>query len=80
MLHKACALLLLFAATSHTSAFGQITINEASSRNAHTVADAVGDHHDWVELYNAGAAAVNLAGYTLSDDPLQPARWTFPVL
>lgn len=77
MLQKARALLLILIGSSYT-AYGQITINEASSRNAHTVADATGDHHDWVELYNAGTTAVDLVGHTLSDDPLQPARWTFP--
>ncbi|MBX2972888.1 MAG: CotH kinase family protein [Flavobacteriales bacterium] len=75
---KAYAHLFLTVALLPASVVGQITINEASSRNARTVADAAGDHHDWIEIHNAGATAVDLAGYALSDDLLQPARWVFP--
>jgi|GEM_PF-261042 len=56
----------------------QLLINEGSSRNAHTIADATGDHPDWIELYNADNTAIDLEGYTLSDDPLEPTKWTFP--
>ena len=31
----------------------------------------LGNEHEYVELYNAGAATVDLAGYTLRDDPGQ---------
>ena len=33
---------------------------------------------DWIEIYNAGAAAVNLAGWSLSDDLNDPGLWVFP--
>ncbi len=33
---------------------------------------------DWVELYNAGDAAVSLAGFGLTDDPDEPAKFPFP--
>jgi CotH kinase protein/Chitobiase/beta-hexosaminidase C-terminal domain/Lamin Tail Domain len=33
---------------------------------------------DWVELHNNGASAVSLAGWALSDDPSEPAKWIFP--
>ncbi len=36
------------------------------------------DPSDWIELYNDGAAAVDLTGWTLSDDVSNPAQWTFP--
>lgn len=35
--------------------------------------NAGGNEHEYVELYNAGTAAVNLTGWTLSDDPSQTA-------
>ena len=62
--------LILTVALLPASVQAQLTINEASSRNAHTVADAAGKYHDWLELHNAGPSAVDLAGYTLTDDPL----------
>lgn len=78
MRYKTSLSALLTAVTIASTTQGQITINEGSSRNARTAADAVGEHHDWLELHNAGATPVDLAGYALSDDSLQPARWTFP--
>lgn len=33
---------------------------------------------DWVELYNSGAAAVDLSGYGLSDNAARPRKWQFP--
>ncbi|MCX7819393.1 MAG: lamin tail domain-containing protein [Kiritimatiellae bacterium] len=36
------------------------------------------DFADWVELYNDGTAPVSLSGWSLTDDPRAPARWTFP--
>ena len=33
---------------------------------------------DWIELYNELAQPVNLAGWKLSDDPDDLAKWTFP--
>ena len=42
------------------------------------VVDDNGDRSDWIEIYNSGDAAINLAGYTLTDDADNPDRWTFP--
>ena len=33
---------------------------------------------DWVELYNSTGSAVNLAGYGISNNPKNPAKWVFP--
>lgn len=33
---------------------------------------------DWVELYNNGASAVDLTGWSLSDDPDDSGKWHFP--
>ncbi len=40
--------------------------------------DENSDFSDWVELYNAGAVTVNLAGFHLSNDPDSLSKWTFP--
>ena len=45
--------------------------------NARTLADEDGSYPDWVELHNPGPSTVELAGWSLSDDPKQPAKWKF---
>ncbi|MFT4626061.1 MAG: hypothetical protein ACI8PZ_004732 [Myxococcota bacterium] len=58
-----------------------VRINEACARNTATVLDPQGDLDDWVELVNPTDAAVDLAGWTLSDggDPWPlPDRWLQP--
>ncbi len=40
--------------------------------------DEDGDLADWIELHNAGSLPVNLSAWALTDDPHQPAKWTFP--
>jgi hypothetical protein len=58
-----------------------VKINEwmASNDGPGGYADpADGQFQDWIELYNPNAIAVNLSGYTLTDDLTLPAKWTFP--
>lgn len=61
------------------SLFAQnIVINEILTSNTASITDEDGSHEDWIELYNNGAAPVNLLGYGLTDDPLLLFKWTFP--
>ena len=46
----------------------KVLINEVMSSNGHTLLDENGDSTDWIELYNAGATPLSVAGYGLSDD------------
>ncbi len=69
------ATILLFVANSSIS---QIVINEASNRNYLLLADEDNEYPDWIELYNAGNQAVNLANYSLSDKNSNPTKWVFP--
>ena len=55
-----------------------VVLNEYVAQNGGTIADEDGDFEDWIELYNAGTGAVDLAGWGISDDPSQPFRWVFP--
>ena len=56
-----------------------IILNELLASNDELNADATGLlYNDWIELYNPGSGAVNLAGHFLSDDPLDPFKWDFP--
>lgn len=59
----------------------QIFINEVSSAGYAGLADEDGDNKDWVEFYNAGSTAVNMAGYTITcNEGLQSRTWTFPTI
>lgn len=57
---------------------GPVLINEFVASNQNGLADEDGDHSDWVELFNPGAASVDLTGWSLTDDPSNPGRWVFP--
>ncbi len=65
---------LLAVGTSHA----QILINEIASTNTAYLTDADGEYPDWIELYNAGAADVNLQQYALSDDAAWLNKWLIP--
>ena len=53
-------------------------INEVMAANRSVLADEDGDYSDWIEIYNPGTQAINLSGWSLSDDPEQPDKWPFP--
>ena len=55
-----------------------IRINEVMSSNGGVITDSDGDTSDWIELYNAGTASVNLKGFGLSDKIAEPLKWVFP--
>jgi gliding motility-associated-like protein len=61
-----------------TQLVGQVKINEYSASNVGGVTDNTGDNPDWVELYNAGATAVNVSGWNLSDNPSKLNKYTLP--
>ena len=56
----------------------QIRINEITPSNNGCFTDEYNSYPDWIEIYNAGTASVNLKGYGLSDNTSQPLKWTFP--
>ena len=59
-------------------ASSQVVINEYSCANVSQTPDNFGQYNDWVELYNAGASAVNIGGYYMSDNVNNPTKWAFP--
>lgn len=68
------SLMLLFFSIS----YGQVGINEYSASNFSGPTDFGGDRSDWCELYNAGAADIDLNGFFLSDNPGNPDKWMIP--
>ena len=55
-----------------------VVINEVMSSNSVYAPASDGGCYDWVELKNAGAAAVSLGGWYLSDEPDDPLKWKMP--
>ena len=55
-----------------------ILITEILAANTRTVTDDQGRYADWIELHNPTDAPIALAGYTLTDDPDEPAQWRLP--
>ena len=53
-------------------------LNEFQAANGGTLEDENGDHSDWIELFNPGPADFDLGGWSLTDDPGELTRWTFP--
>ena len=59
-----------------------VRLNEIMARNqTFGVVDDADNivHRDWVEIHNTSSAAVNLSGYTLSDDLERPQKFRFPL-
>ena len=57
-----------------------VRINEIMAENLGNLRDEDGDVEDWIELVNEGPTAVNLAGWTLSNDARNDELWRFPSL
>jgi hypothetical protein len=58
--------------------YSQLCINEFLSSNTNGILDEDKEFNDWIELYNNGASALNITGYTITDDLNDPNKWAFP--
>ena len=55
-----------------------IIINELVASNTASYADETGSFEDWIELYNPGGQAVNLADYYITDDAEDLQKFRLP--
>jgi hypothetical protein len=55
-------------------------ISEFLASNANGLRDADGDRSDWIELHNPTGSAVDLGGWSLTDDAGRPDTWQFPAV
>lgn len=55
-----------------------VYINEFMASNATTIADSYGNYSDWIELYNATDAEVDMSGCGVSDNIAQPRKYVLP--
>ena len=53
-------------------------INEFVADNETGLSDREGDREDWIEIYNPNPFAIELGGWSLTDDPAEPGKWIFP--
>lgn len=66
------------AAAKYAFAPSDIYISEMMGANYAFLKQSNGDFPDWLEIHNTGSEAVSLGGYSLSDNPKNPAKWRFP--
>jgi hypothetical protein len=66
--------------TRSATGVGNLVINEFLAANGLGLADENLDPEDWIEIFNAGASTVNLAGWALTDEPEAPGEVGFPRL
>ncbi len=57
---------------------GPVLITEFLAENVAGLSDEDGNRGDWIELTNISAAAVNLAGWSLTDNAGRQTKWIFP--
>ncbi|MEN8680951.1 MAG: CotH kinase family protein [Akkermansiaceae bacterium] len=72
------SLLICLHAHGEDILLGGPVISEFIARNDSGLEDEDGDTSDWIEILNASAEPIDLAGWHLTDDPGNPTRWTFP--
>lgn len=61
----------------HQSLLAQVVINEVMASCATSI-NGLDSNEDWIELYNSTTSAIDLGGYSLSDDTDNPFLWQFP--
>ena len=77
---RLCGLLLGLAVASglSTAAAQTPVISEFVALNSNGLRDEDGDESDWIELHlPAGAPALDLGGWSLTDDAANPTKWMF---
>lgn len=72
--------LLSFVLCTALSAAAAPVINEFLAINHGPSFDDFSETSDWIEIRNPGPGSVDLEGWTLTDEPDLPAKWTFPAV
>lgn len=53
-------------------------LSEFLASNRNSLNDEDGESSDWLEIYNQGTSTIDLGGFALSDDLVNPRKWIFP--
>ncbi len=70
---------VLTAARDGAAADG-LAITEFMATNRSVLKDGDGEAADWIEVQNVGASALNLDGWSLTDEEAVRVKWTFPAM
>jgi hypothetical protein len=68
----------ILAVSFPSPAVGSVLINEVLASNDSLLFDPNGQDEDWIELINTTNTPIDLAGFYLSDDPLNLMAWALP--
>lgn len=60
------------------SAQSDLHLTEFLAKNESVLPDEDGDFSDWIEIHNATASPIDLAGWGLTDDDTDLFKWAFP--
>ena len=55
-----------------------LAINEIMASNSSCIEDPQGEFDDWIEIYNYGTDAIDIAGMYLTDNLSVPTKWRIP--
>lgn len=70
--------LLLSACAPGGAPAGGLILSEVMAKNNGALADDEGNYPDWIELHNPTDKAINLKGYSLTDDVRKKGKFVFP--
>ena len=62
----------------HGEPVNDALITEFVTDNKESLNDAEGNAPDWIEIWNVSGESGSMAGYYLTDDPLNLVKWKFP--
>jgi hypothetical protein len=72
-------ILVLLLITGSGKGMGQLLVSEFQALNTTTITDPdFQSYSDWLELFNPGGSDLDISGYWLTDDLLQPGKWNIP--
>ncbi len=57
---------------------GDVVISEVLNANVSFLKQPDGEYYDWIEIHNTTGSPIALAGYALSNNAKNPAKWVFP--
>ena len=73
-------LIALLGVLNAGSLFGALRLTEVMAAGPGGLVDEDGGRPDWVEIHNPDGVAVNLSGWSLSDDEKGSDMWRFPAV
>jgi hypothetical protein len=77
-MRRILALLSLLILLAKATAAESVILSEFMADNTTGLKDEDGAYSDWIEIQNDGTTTVNLAGWALTDDDSDRAKWIFP--